>query len=64
MHTPDRLLSILAYVDVSQMGIRLCINKTDKPTNQFNPLMHKVTKMVTLNNEVRRHTGLTGGFQF
>jgi len=25
----------------------------------FNPLMHKVAKMVTENNRVRRHTGLT-----
>jgi len=28
----------------------------------LNPLMHKVAKMVTWNNGVRRHTGLTRGF--
>ena len=27
-----------------------------------NPLMHKVAEMVTYNNGVRRHTGLTHGF--
>jgi len=27
-----------------------------------NPLMHKVAKMVTQNNGVRRRTGLTHGF--
>jgi len=32
--------------------------------NSLNPLMHKVAKMVTYNNGVRRHTGLTHGFQF
>ena len=31
-------------------------------SNRFNPLMHKVAKMVTWNNGVRRHTGLTHGF--
>jgi len=30
----------------------------------FNRLMHKVAKMVTPNNGVRRHTGLTHGFNF
>jgi len=30
--------------------------------SQLNPLMHKAAKMVTQNNRVRRHTGLTRGF--
>jgi len=30
--------------------------------NELNPLMHKVAKIVTWNNGVRRHTGLTHGF--
>jgi len=33
-------------------------------SSRLNPLMHKVVKMVTWNNGVRRHTGLTHGFYF
>ena len=32
------------------------------PILNFNLLMHKVAKMVTRNNGVRRHTGVTHGF--
>ena len=39
-----------------------CVQSSGRGRSVLNPLMHKVAKMVTCNNGVRRHTGLTHGF--
>jgi len=44
-------------VTICAAGVGTCVS-----IGLLNPLMHKVAKMVTQNNGVRRHTGLTRGF--